>query len=182
MQHFMLIRALENGVSEERLADALNIQVKNIRRRRNLLKGICPEGVDLLRHRQVAFEVFSILGRMKPVPQVEAAEHTIAGSTFSTLFAKSLLAVTRPEFLVQPTRRPDVLASSRAAQEILGNETAQLIRDLKAIEDSYGQDALSFTVCCGYFKRILSNPRVESHLSRNHSGLLGAVKIAISER
>jgi RepB plasmid partitioning protein/ParB-like nuclease family protein len=182
IQHFMILKALQNGVGEKRLAEALSVDVKNIRKKRDMLNGICPEAIELLRHKPVALEVFAVLRKMKPVRQVEAAEHMLAGAAFSTLFAKSLLAVTKPEFLVQPTRRPQVTANSIAAQEMLGKETEQLIRDLKAIEDSYGTDVLTLTVCCGYFKRMLSNPRIERHLTRNHPDLFGALKTAISDR
>lgn len=182
MQHFMILKAIENGVGEKRLAEALGVDVKNIRKKRDLLHGICPEAVQLLRHKSVALEVFSVLRKMKPVRQVEAAEHMLAGGTFSTLFAKALLAVTKPEYLLQPTRRPRVAATSSAAQEMLGKETEQLIRDLKAIENSYGADALNLTVFCGYFKRLLANPRIERHLSKNHPHILDALTMAMSDR
>jgi RepB plasmid partitioning protein/ParB-like nuclease domain len=181
-QHFMILKALENGVDEKRLAEALSVDVHNIRKKRDMLNGICPEAIQLLRHKQVAIEVFSVLRKMKPVRQVEAAEHMIAGQTFSTLFAKSLLAVTRPDLLVQPIRRPKIAATSAAAQEMLGRETEQLIRDLKAIEDSYGTDVLSLTVCSGYLRRMLANSRIERHLSKNHPDLLDALKSAVSEQ
>ena len=48
-QHFMLLRVLENGISEDRIAAALNVDIRAIRRKRDLLKGICPEVVSLLR-------------------------------------------------------------------------------------------------------------------------------------
>jgi hypothetical protein len=181
-QHFMIIRALENGVSESRLAEALSVDVRNICKKRDLLDGICPEAVELLQNKDVALEVFSVLRKMKPVRQVEAVEHMIAGDTFSALFAKALLAVTRPEFLALPTRRPKVSATSRAAQEMLGKETDQLIRDLKAIEDSYGRDVLTLTVCRGYFKKILLNPRVDRYLSKQHPDIAEALRGAISDR
>ena len=181
-QHFMILKALENGVGELRLAEALSVDVGNIRKKRDLLNGICPEAVQLLRNNQVALEVFGILRKMKPVRQVEAAEHMIAGTTFSTLFAKSLLAVTKPDLLVQPIRRPKVAATSLAAQEMLGKEAEQLVRDLKAIEDSYGRDVLTLTICCGYLRRMLANARVERHLSKNHPDLQDALKAAVSER
>jgi len=181
-QHFMILKALENGVDEKRLAEALSVDVKNIRKKRDMLNGICPEAIELLRHKSVTLEAFSVLKKMKPVRQVEAAEHMIAGQTFSTLFAKSLLAVTRPDLLVQPTRRPKVEATSTAAQEMLGRETEQLIRDLKAIEDSYGTDVLTLTVCSGYLRKMLVNVRIERHLSRNHADLLDALKSAVAER
>jgi hypothetical protein len=176
----IILKALENGVGEKRLAEALSVDVGNIRKKRDMLNGICPEAIQLLRHKPVTLEAFSVLRKMKPVRQVEAAEHMIAGQTFSTLFAKALLAVTKPDLLAQPTRRPKVAATSAAAQEMLGKETEQLIRDLKAIEDSYGTDVLKLTVYCGYLRRMLTNPRIERHLSRNHPDLFDALKTAIS--
>jgi hypothetical protein len=181
-QHFMIIKALENGVDEKRLAAALSVDVENIRKKRDMLNGICPEAIQLLRHKPVTLESFSVLRKMKPVRQVEAAEHMIAGQTFSTLFAKALLAVTKPELLIQPKRRQKVVATSLAAQEMLGRETEQLIRDLKAIEDSYGMDVLSLTVCSGYLRRMLTNSRIERYLSKNHPDLLDALKSAVSDR
>src|SRR5262245_47322470 len=41
-EHFMIVRALERGVSEEKLARALNVDLKHLRRRKVLLDGICP--------------------------------------------------------------------------------------------------------------------------------------------
>jgi hypothetical protein len=149
-QHFMILKALENGVDEKRLADALSVDVKNIRQKRNMLNGICPEAIALLRHKPVTLEAFAVLRKMKPVGQVEAAEHMIAGQSFSTLFAKALLSVTKPDFLVKPMCRPKLTATSTATQEMLGRETEQLIQDLKAIENSYGTDVLTLTVCSGY--------------------------------
>jgi hypothetical protein len=180
-QHFMILKALENGVSEGRLAEALNLDVKNIRMRRDLLHGICPEVVQLLRNRKVAIGVFTILRKMKPVRQVEAAEHMIAGGMCSVAFAKALLAVTKPELLVRPIQKPKVSATSAAAQEMLGMETERLVRDLKAIEESYGRDVLTLTVCSGYVRKMLANSHVERHLSRNHSELLAAVREAIAD-
>jgi hypothetical protein len=178
-QHFMILKAIENGVSEKRLAEALDVEVANVRKKRNLLNGICPEAVELLRNKQIAIEVFAILRKMKPVRQVEAAEHMIAGATFSVSFARSLLAVTRPEMLASSTRKPMVSATSTAAQEMLGKETEQLIRDLKVVEESYGTDVLTLTVCRGYFKRLLANPRVDRYLAKSHPDLLDALKTSI---
>lgn len=181
-QHFMILKAIQNGVSEERIAEALDVDVANVRKKLHLLNGICPEAVELLRNRQVALEVFGILRKMKPVRQIEAAEHMIAGASFATSFAKSLLAVTRPELLVGSQRKPTVAATTAAAQEMLGRETEQLIRDLKTVEESYGTDVLSLTVCQGYFKKLLANSRVERYVAKNHPDLLEAVRTAVPDQ
>ncbi len=40
-EHFMMMKALAHGVTEERLAQVLNVSVSAIRQRRNMLDGIC---------------------------------------------------------------------------------------------------------------------------------------------
>jgi hypothetical protein len=39
----MILKAIERGVSEDRLASVLNVNPDHIRRKRRLLVGICPE-------------------------------------------------------------------------------------------------------------------------------------------
>jgi ParB-like chromosome segregation protein Spo0J len=53
-EHRMILKAVENGVSEARIAKALNVDVASIRRRRKLLDGICSEAVELLKEKHLA--------------------------------------------------------------------------------------------------------------------------------
>jgi hypothetical protein len=181
--HFMILKALANGVSETRLAAALNVDVENIRRKRDMLNGICPEAIEMLRNRAISVEGCAVLRKMKPIRQIEAAEHMNATMTFSASFARALLSVTKPEFLVENSRKASVDATLEAAQNTLGEENERLIRDLKAIEDSYGTDVLTLTVCCGYIKRMLHNPRIERYLTKKHPHLLDALRtVAVEAR
>src|ERR1700742_2650994 len=52
-EHRMILKAIENGVSEGRIAKALNVDVASIRRRRKLLDGICAEAVELLKEKHL---------------------------------------------------------------------------------------------------------------------------------
>jgi hypothetical protein len=54
-------------------------------------------------------------------------------------------------------------------------------RDLRAVEESYGTDVLTLTVCKGYLKRMLANPRIEKHLARNYLDLFDALKSFLIE-
>ena len=47
-EHKMILKAVERGVPEDRIAKALDVNVASIRARRHLLDGLCPEAVDLL--------------------------------------------------------------------------------------------------------------------------------------
>jgi hypothetical protein len=48
-EHKMILKAIENGVSEERIAKSLNVDVASIRRRWKLPDGICAEAAELLK-------------------------------------------------------------------------------------------------------------------------------------
>ena len=52
-EHKMIQTIVKNGVSEEKIARTLNINVKSIIQKRSMLDGICPEVVDLLKDKMV---------------------------------------------------------------------------------------------------------------------------------
>lgn len=60
-EHYMIRRALGRGVSEEKLARALNVDVRHLKRRKALLNGISPEAVDLLKDKSVNPATFDVL-------------------------------------------------------------------------------------------------------------------------
>jgi len=182
-QHFMLLEALKTGLTEERIAAALDVSLESIRIRRDLLNGICPETVQILVDKPVSPQVFAILRKMKAIRQIEAAEHMVAGGTYTIPFAKALLAVTKPEMLeADPANSSKKLeATSLAARSMLEEENEFLLKDLKAVEESYGTDVLALTVSCGYIDRLLKNSKIERYLSRNHMDILHTLRQLLSD-
>jgi ParB-like chromosome segregation protein Spo0J len=73
-QHFMLMEALKSGVAEERIAATLNVDVAAIRRRAQMLEGICPEVVEMLRDKKLSLELFPVLRKMKAIGQIATVE------------------------------------------------------------------------------------------------------------
>ena len=171
-RHFMLLEALKTGLTEERIATALDVSIESIRIRRDLLHGICPEVVQILIDKSISPQVFGILRKMKPIRQIEAAEHMVAGGTYTVRFAKALLAVTKPEMLEGPAASKKLQATSIAARSMLEEENEFLLRDLKSVEESYGTDILTLTVACGYLDRLLTNAKIERYLARHHIDIL----------
>ena len=180
-QHFMLLEALKTGLTEERIATALDVSIESIRIRRDLLHGICPEVVQILIDKSISPQVFGILRKMKPIRQIEAAEHMVAGGTYTVPFAKALLAVTKPEMLDGPAASKKLQATSIAARSMLEQENEFLLRDLKSVEESYGTDILALTVACGYLNRLLNNTKIERYLTRNHIDILQTLQKLLSE-
>ena len=55
-EHRMILKAIERGVSEQRIAKALNVDVQSIRRKRHLLDGICPEVAEILKDKHSQYK------------------------------------------------------------------------------------------------------------------------------
>lgn len=180
-QHFMILKVLENGVSEDRVAAALNVNVSQIRKKKNMLDGICSEAVDILKTKQVTADSFAVLRKMKPFRQIEAAEHMVASNNYSVAFAKMLLAVTPPEFLVAATVAKQSASKSGGSLLMLEDEAESIVRDLKVVEESYGTDILLLTVVCGYVERVLANNRVERYLSKHKPDILSSLRSGLAD-
>jgi len=176
----MLVKALDSGVSEHRIAVALNVDVDSIRRKARLLDGVCPEAVDLLRDRHVSSALFPVLRKMKPAIQIATAELMILRNDFTAAFARTRLALTPPDLLVNSNGKLRSRDAS-VAELLLEDDTEYLVRTLRSIETSYGADSLTLTVACAYLERLFSAPKVVRYLERFHSGVLSTLRNLVAE-
>ncbi len=170
-EHRMILEAVKRGLSEERLARALNVNIANIRMKRNLLVGICPEAVDLLRDRHVPVHAFAELRKLKSMRQIRAAEMMVAMNRFSMGYVKSIVAATPSDQLVEGKRTP-VRGLTFEQVGLMTEEADQLDRDFKLIEQSYGADHLDLVLAVAYVGNLLDNARVVRHLAQFHADLL----------
>lgn len=179
-EHFMILKAIANGVTEERIAVGLSIDVEAIRRRRSLLDGICTEAVDMLKERHVSHAAFGSLRRMKPLRQMEAAELMISASNFTSPFAAAILGVTKPELLTTPPKRA-ARSDQPHASALLEEATEDLISDLAVVRKTYGVDVLSLTVVCRSIESLISNHAVVRYLQQNHSDTFSELSRLVAE-
>jgi ParB-like chromosome segregation protein Spo0J len=170
-EHHMILKALEHN-SEERIAGALNVDVGTIRAKRDLLTGVCKEAASVLKDHRVSPRAFGVLKRMKPLRQLEVAQMMVASATYSGRFAQALLAGTPDKMLVSPEREQSKKPPVPEQRLRLEQETDNLIREMKAAEDSYGTDVLTLTVSCRFVEKMLANGRVRAELTRNHLDLV----------
>ena len=168
-EHRMIMRAVERGVSEAQIAEALGWEITSVRRRSHMLDGICADAADLLKDSPCAMVAFDILRKMVPLRQIEAAELMLGQNNFSAAFAKALLVATPANQLVE---RPNEIANGSSA--ITSEQMARMERELinlqsqmKSFEETYGVDNLHLTVAKGYVGKLLANARVVRWLSQN---------------
>lgn len=171
-EHYMIVRALDRGVSEERLARALNVDIKVIRNRRHLLRGISQDVAELLKDKQVGHVAFQKLRKMKPIRQLEVAELMVSANNFTSSYAKALLATTKPEDLHNPDEQRKATGLTTEQMERLEREMAELSTDYKELEMSYGDDMLVLVVASGFLDRLLGKPEIERFLATRHPEFL----------
>lgn len=179
-EHFMIVRALERGVPEEKLASALDVNIKLIKRRKTLLNGICSEVIEILKDRSVNPTTFDVLRKMKPMRQIEAAELMASMSNFTTNYAKALLAATRQADLVKSEKPKQVSGMTPEQMARMEREMEALQRDFKAVESSYGDDVLNLVIASGYLSKIISNRRIERYLAQHHAEILDEFRAIIA--
>jgi ParB-like chromosome segregation protein Spo0J len=179
-EHFMIVRALERGVSEEKLANALDINIQNIKRRKTMLDGICPEVVELLKDRTLSPVTFDVLRKMKPMRQMEAAELMVSAGNFTSTYAKALLAATGQNDLVRPDKPKKINGMTHEQMARMEREMASLQQDFKAVEATYGDDVLNLVIASGFVSKLLGNRKIERYLVQHHPEILQEFKAIVS--
>lgn len=179
-EHFMLVRALEKGVSEEKLAKTLDVDVAFIKRRKTLLAGIAPEVVELFKDRQISPVTFETLRKMKPLRQIEAAELMASTANFSASYAQALLAGTKQTDLARPERAKNIRGVTPEQMARMEREMESLQQEFKAVDATYADDMLALVISVGYLGKLIANKRVERYLSQNHGEVLGQFKAIIA--
>lgn len=171
-EHFMIRRAVERGVSLERLAKALSVDTSQIVKKMNLLEGICPEAVDLLRDRQFSPELVRALRKMKPTRQVECVELMIAANNVTVSYSEALLVATPAARLVDGKKPAKLTGVTHEQMAKMEREMSNLQEQYKIVEQTYGQDVLNLVLAKGYLVKLLECPLALAYLRQHQPDLL----------
>jgi hypothetical protein len=162
----MIAKAIERNVPREKIARALDINVRSISRKVQLLDGICEEAVGLLKDKMCPMAVFDVLRKMSPLRQIEAAELLINANNFSVSYASAILAGTPQAQLATPQTPKRLKGMTAEAIARMERELSRLQEAISSIQDSYGQDHLHLTVVKGYLRKLIANDRVAHYLEQ----------------
>lgn len=175
-EHFMVLKAIERGVSEERIAKTLNVNIVKIREKRNLLRGICPEVVELLKEKHISPNAFRTLRKMKTIRQIEAAELMVSTNNYTVPYAQALLAATPKDQIVGQRKPQKIKGLSPEGLARMEKEAEIVEKDFRIVKDSYGKDILNLVLATGYLAKLLNNDRVSSYLYNNYPDILSEFK------
>jgi len=171
-EHSMIAKAVNNGVPVERIASALHKSVRDIKEWLNMLKGINPEAVEMLKDKQICPGTIHVLRKVISMRQIEIAELMISANNYTKGYAEALLLGTPKDMLVDPEA---VKVKSRMSREEFARlefEMGNLERDYKASEENYGDNMLNLTMLRGYVRKLLENSRIKRFLGTRHGEML----------
>lgn len=171
-EHRMIRRAIDRGVSREKVANTLGVDVSLIHKKVSLLDGVCDEAIEMLKDRQFSTNVTSVLRRMKPMRQVQCVELMIDCNKFTSDYANALLALTPPDMLVgsaKPRKQTGVTPEQLARME---REMANVQGQYKLVEQNYGQDVLNLVLAQRYLEKLLANKMVARYLRQHQPEVL----------
>lgn len=171
-EHFMIMRALSSGVSEERIARALDVDVARIKQKRDLLNGICSEAVDLLKHKHPSADALKEVRKVKPMRQIEMAELMLATNNFTAGYAKCLLAATAESQLVDGDQKRMPRGIKPEEMSRIEREVVSLEQDFKVVESDHGKNVLNLVLVTAYLRRLLANANFVRFMTARHSDIL----------
>src|ERR1700737_3076521 len=149
----MIAKAIERNVPRDKIARALDINVRSLARKVQLLDGICEEAIGLLKDKICPMAVFDVLRKMNPMRQIETAELLINANNFSISYASAILAGTPQAQMVTPQTPKRLKGMTAEAIARMERELSRLQEAITSIQDSYSQDHLHLTVVKGYLTR-----------------------------
>jgi ParB-like chromosome segregation protein Spo0J len=168
-EHAMIMKAVKSGVSPERIASALNIKVQRIKDTLNLLTGIHPEAIEIMKDKQITPSAIRWLKKVTALRQIEMAELMVSANIFTRGYAEALVMGTPKEQLLNPDKPKTAKGLSAEELARMEHEMRAVEPNFKAVEQSYGENVLNLTLARSYIKKLLQNAKVVRFLSAKHA-------------
>jgi hypothetical protein len=171
-EHMMIRRAVERGVTTEKLAIALNVDISHIHKKANLLEGVCAEAAELLKDQHFSPNMGAVLRKMKPTRQIECVELMLATNNITVVYAQALVAATPPQMLVGETKPRKIAGVTAEQMAKMEKEMGNVHEQFKLVEQSYGNDVLNLVLVKGYLAKLMENRAVVRFLSQRSPDVL----------
>jgi len=168
-EHKMIVKAVNNGVSPERLAVVLNMPLRVVQASMNLLKGIHPDAAELLKDKNICPKALRLFKRVNGNRQIEMAEMMVTMNNYVTGYAEALVLGTPQHQLVNPDEPKKKAGMSAEDIARMESEMESLERDLKAVTDNYTENIFTLQTAQTYIKNLLKNAKVVRYLNANHA-------------
>ena len=171
-EHAMIMKAIKSGVSPERIAATLKLKVDRVRETMNLLNGVHPEAVEIMKDKQITRSAIRLFRKVTSLRQIEIAEIMVSANNFTHAYAEALVMGTSKDQLTDPDKPKQIKGLSAEDLARLEQEMKAVEPNFKAVEQSYGKNVFNMTLAKAYVKKLLLNVKVVRFLTSKHPDIL----------
>jgi len=164
-EHFMILEAIKKGVSEDKIAKVLNVNISTIRKKRDLLSGICPDVINLIKNISIPADTIRAIKRVKPIRQLEIINLLNTMGTFKADLAKAMVKRTPENQFASQSAKVTKTNSDLQA----GHDINNLIQETNRIKEKSGSNLVKLVAISSYLSRLLDNKKVRNYIDSNYS-------------
>jgi hypothetical protein len=175
-EHAMIVRAIEHGVTPEQISKALSVDVGKVKASINLLDGIDPEAVEILKDKPITAAALRLFRKAKPMRQVDMAQLMVSGNNYTKAYSEALLFGTLAEQLVGGSKPKSPRGISDEEITRMEKEMEVLERDYRLHQDGFGENSLHLNAVQRYVKRLLENAKVKRFMTNRYPELLEEIE------
>jgi hypothetical protein len=167
-EHRMIMRAVDHGVTPEKIAKSLAVDVSKIKGSLNLLDGIHPDAIELLKDKPISDAALRLFKKVKSVRQIDMAQLMVSANNYARAYADALVVGTSPDQMVNGNKAKEIERISEEEVVRMEKEMEILERDCRYYQDSFGENSLHLNAAQRYVKRLLENNKVRRFLEGRH--------------
>lgn len=175
-EHAMIVRAVEHGVTPDQISKALNVDVGKVKASLNLLDGIDPEAVDLLKDKPITASALRLFRKASASRQVDMAQLMISTHNYTWSYGEALIIGTPAAQLVGGKKSKNAHGLSDEEVARMQKEMENLERDYRLNQDQFGENSLHLNATQRYVKRLLENAKIKRFLSNRYPELLEEIQ------
>ena len=168
-EHRMITRAVNNGASRERIASALNIKITAVVASLNLLNGIHPKAVEMLKDKPISAQTLRMFAKVTGERQIEIAQLLIDANNYCIGYVEGMVMVTDQEQRIATEAPPKKKGMTAEALAKMVEETETMESGMKDITSRYRDNIFILQIAKTYIKTLLENSRVDRYLKAKHS-------------
>lgn len=172
----MLQKAVESGVSIDKLCAVLGISSSTLNTRLRISDGIAKEALALLAEKNISQNVFDVLRKIKPYKQIEFVTTMVALNNFTRKFALSMLHALPPEHLIKKVNDDSGNKDIVKTLARLEKEMAALQVETQNIQNEYAENNLNLIIVKSYIAKILRSNDIIHWLYDNKIEYLEVLK------
>jgi len=181
-QAYRLVRcALQSGVSEERLRQALDADLRAPLRKRLNFEGLVPEVVPVLRKRAIAPATIDMIRKVTAAHQIAAVGAMARTGSFTSHYARALLFASQEEELASPGHAERIARVSPASLARIRGGTQAPNRDLRRVQTAFSEDIMQLTVAAPHLRKLIENERVRAYLAAHHPDTLDRIRSMLAD-